>query len=791
MLRSVKALHHGSQRECARIITIKSALHTSITITNLSSLISKCKHKEHRAELERIHSWIDDNVSELNVYSLIDIHTALIAAYGRCQEVNKALKIFNNESCTRNKHIPFINAMLKTCIDNKRYDEALQMYYKYKRLTVKDRVSNFLALKACTHRNYFEQGKQIIAETNTTCTGTRFKALLIEFYGANAEITQAVNVFNSITDTEMDSFCIASMMKQYVVHGLHKPALDLYDRFESESITKHNHVAHLYAIKACSNMRDISKTIAIHSKIKGNPQIYDLKIKHTLILCYGKHKLIQQALRIFESIDEKARNNITYNSMIQAFMGCDLNQKALDLYDTLSTKDVFSHCLALKACVSSENKFTERGKAIHCELQPWLEDNKSNCKHTMELKSSLIDFYRYFDVTAAWNIFMSVADEYKSENGRLVAAMMKACIHNQDNRSALDLYDEFTALHNNRVIQMLGIKACCNVGDIEKGKAIHSACKIDTTKSNRQLDVDLKHTLIHLYGNAMEIARALDIFHSIDNASKSVITINAMMNAFCVCNLNKECIELFEDISNINTLIKPDIVSYKILVTAVTFVASLDSARNVYQDVTLNHEEMMNDMELCIKLINMNSKYGVVSNCIETFEWWQCKKKAGANIEMWNAMIRAYCSNNEFESGYEMYARLKEIRSIAMNEKTYIILLNACSHCGELDRAYHIWKNEIESPQLQFHVTVINTMVDCFARSGYLNNAHEFVIQFEKNTKRRNDVIWNTLMSGCCKYNDKLMAHYVYDEMTKRFKTKSNSMTGAKVSLSNLQSCIG
>ena len=60
-------------------------------------------------------------------------------------------------------------------------------------------------------------------------------------------------------------------------------------------------------------------------------------------------------------------------------------------------------------------------------------------------------------------------------------------------------------------------------------------------------------------------------------------------------------------------------------------------------------------------------------------------------------------------------------------------------------------------------------MIDCFVRCGHLNDEYELIIEYEKNTKKKDDVIWKTLMSGCTKYNE-LMAQDTYDSMKNRFK---------------------
>jgi len=51
---------------------------------------------------------------------------------------------------------------------------------------------------------------------------------------------------------------------------------------------------------------------------------------------------------------------------------------------------------------------------------------------------------------------------------------------------------------------------------------------------------------------------------------------------------------------------------------------------------------------------------------------------------------------------------------IAPDDKVYTSLINACSHCGDVVYAQHIWHTFV-APNQSFTATNINALIDCYA----------------------------------------------------------------------------
>ena len=256
-------------------------------------------------------------MNDHNIY----IQTAVIGAYGRCQDLNAALDVFNGISDT-DRNIVCINAMLKSMVQNQLDEDALRIYHEFE--SKHDHISHFLAIRACKNLRYFERGKRIISSVgNVDSMNIQFKTGLIDFYGSNGDIKSAVDIFDAIPSAERDGFVIGAMIKQYVLNGLNIEALQLYDECDAAKSVILNNSCHLFAIKACTQIGDVWRGKEIHSTLRQNGNGIDVQLKNALIRFYGHFKCIEPAQELFDSIlreheeQKRTMDAITYNSMIQ------------------------------------------------------------------------------------------------------------------------------------------------------------------------------------------------------------------------------------------------------------------------------------------------------------------------------------------------------------------------------------------------------------------------------------------------------------------------------------------
>ncbi len=139
-----------------------------------------------------------------------------------------------------------------------------------------------------------------------------------------------------------------------------------------------------------------------------------------------------------------------------------------------------------------------------------------------------------------------------------------------------------TKLTMDSITYLLSIKACMNTIKFEKGKEIHLEIPFNI------LTIELNNTLIDFYGHVFDIDNALLIYNGICDNNKTIITIGAMLESYCNCNMYSECIEMFKNINNITRDVQVNNICYSIVFKACTKLSAFHCGKEI-------HNKLIND----------------------------------------------------------------------------------------------------------------------------------------------------------------------------------------------------
>ena len=704
---------------------------------DIRKLISKCDQDINK--LQTIHSLINHD----NVY----VKTALINQYGKYKNgLQDALKVFH--SFTKdNINSVSVNSMMTVYLDHNQSGNALRLYNTHKH--IHDDRSHVLAIKACTNTKNIKLGIQIHNRLKRN-QDIYLKTVLINFYGTNGMIKDGINVFNSITDKNVVS--INAMMKAYIDNYDYKNAMDIYDQYSLLI----NDRSHVLALKACSKVNDIKRGNQISGKLKSKlDDNSNQKVLNTSIDFYGNCGQIDKAINIYHSIADNDKDTVTKNVMMNAYLKNNLGIQALSIYDEMDdlSKDNVSHLAALKACIQTNN--FDKGRDIHALIML--------SEHGIELQTTLMEFYGHFgDITMVETIFNSI----NNKNSQSVGIAMKICLENGHNKKALSVYQKFYALTND-ITHVLAIKACINAPNFEFGKEIHS--KISKKSSN----VQLKNTLIDFYGNFNDIEAAQKIFDSIED--KDIISINSMMECFYNCQNYAECIQLFQSLHEINNNLSADAITYSIVLKACVECTAYHIGQTIIDQELQKQEnkKIKNHLSVQVNQIEFYGKCGMTEELNEMLYNIKVNEydKYCNQIVVWNALLKAFGRNGDLNKVMDIFNMMKRDTLLTPDRKTWIILLNACNHCHDLNEAENIWQYEIYDLSMKFDCHIITTLVDCFVKYGKLYEAQDLILQYEDYSNSPYEAMWTSLMNGCKQHNDKYLAQQIYLEMQNRFST--------------------
>eukprot|EP01084_Bolivina_argentea_P262938 444872_1 len=253
---------------------------------NVSKLIAKSNNSIQ--QIKYIHSLVD-NIDD------IYIKTALINAYGICAKTHQySLNVFESINDEKKNNV-IIGAMMKVLIDHNQTNQTLDIYNKYRSLSLIDDISNTLAIKACIVSSNFKKGKEII-DNMSNMNNTTVNNILIAFYSHFGDLIKALQIFNGILNKK-DVISVSSLMKGYVDNKCFEEALTLYEN----NIELNDDICHVLAIKACIGTNNFEKGKEIEKNLSSNHSIVS---KTCLIDFYFHFGYTEMAENIFNTINE-------------------------------------------------------------------------------------------------------------------------------------------------------------------------------------------------------------------------------------------------------------------------------------------------------------------------------------------------------------------------------------------------------------------------------------------------------------------------------------------------------
>eukprot|EP01084_Bolivina_argentea_P259346 437582_1 len=367
--------------------------------------------------------------------------------------IQKAFGIYNDIEEEHNHHT--INKMLHLCLKMNRPEKVTLLWNDIDKMIENGLIAYPSLIKWCVKTNNFEKGKQIHENITMNHAYIALKNVLIDFYGHYGDIEHSLNIFDSINDNKKQIVTINSIIKCLINNNQITKALSIYDTFNYKT----DNISHVLAIKGCKKINNFERGQSIiDSKIKfktGN----NIKVLTTLIDFYGHFGFISDALNIFNSINNNAKNSVTVNAMLKCLINnkqydqCILLYKQYDQICQDKTDDI-SHGLIINACKHNKIYFTTANEIIKTKINV-----KGISQLSIKLINTLIDFYGHCnEVESALNIFNSINESKKDIIS--VSAMMNVYINNGLYQKALSLFENYKSIIKpDNILHSLCIKA--------------------------------------------------------------------------------------------------------------------------------------------------------------------------------------------------------------------------------------------------------------------------------------------------------------------------------------------
>ena len=458
----------------------------------------------------------------------------------------------------------------------------------------------------------------------------------------------------------------------------------------------------------------------------------------------NKSQIIDNAFKIFANIDGDA-NNFSINTLLTLLLRFGESHKIKAIWTEIckmsehreQIKNVYA---LLIVCFAQSNEAIEMDKFV--QILRWMQVNghslSKNRIHNGQIakilskcSSATVCHLRYLedlmaanvidrdefilctlikkygdlnDIRSALNIFDSLnANKW---NKITINLLLTAMLRNGYNAEAIDLYWRVRAKERltDEVSHCLAIRACANSKNYQMGRRIHFELNLCEGVS-----IKLRTQLIDFYGLFEDVESAKHIFDSIDEGSRDVVCIGAMLKVFVNNGFFEEVLSLYDCIDSLPNISK-DAGIYVLAIKACASLKKIKRAEDIFREIPLF---LRRNVNVTTSMIDCYGHCAQIEKAQGLFDWNRAQNEE--NIVCVNSMMTALMNNARYADALSLYEDAK----VPKTETSHVLALSACSKCNEYEKGKKI-NEQIQSSD---NVQIKTSQIDFFGAFGDLKSA--------------------------------------------------------------------
>ncbi|XP_024545270.1 pentatricopeptide repeat-containing protein At2g13600-like [Selaginella moellendorffii] len=583
-------------------------------------------------------------------------------------------------------------------------------------------IENYASLlRSCKN---LARGKQLHAHLGTfeADTSTYLGNLLVNMYGSCGSVSDAQAAFDRIEETNVYSWNILvaayaqaghmaearqifeaaparnvvtwnTVMTGYAQQGYSDVTVELFERFLDSGI-RPTGVTFLAALEACSAPGLLETGRRIHDKIARLGLAAEVKIQTALVNMYAKCGSLELAVEVYREIPDEAKVVEVRNAMLSGYAQNGHVDEARRVFDEMEERSLVSWN-AMVAGYAQNGHSAEALRFFHAML----------------------------------------LDGGVKPSSVTIASVLEACTTASRARRLHSLISESSNLLDDlRVVTALtnAYGRCGLPGEAQE---------LFNGSSSR--DVVLWTTMITAYAQNGYITQARELFE--EAPSKNVVSWTTMITGYAQAGYPREALQMLRrmDVEGV----QPNRVTLVCVIEACSDVAALAEGKMVYSEIAGYGDRM--DTVVANALLNLHGKCGCVAEAWEVFA--NLRERSTTS---WTAMITTYAQNGHPLRALELLKQMV-VEGFAPNEITYVSVLSACGHVGDLRRAcenFAIMVGDFGVEPAHYHYMCV---MDALGRAGQLCRAEELLhsMPFEPD-----DIACSSILGACGVHSDRSTA---------------------------------
>lgn len=341
--------------------------------------------------------------------------------------------------------------------------------------------------------------------------------------------------------------------------------------------------------------------------------------------------------------------------------------------------------------------------------------------------------------------------------------MIRILSQSDSARDAIDLFNriQVAGFRPNTYSFPFVLKAAAHLSNPEVGREVHG----QVVRLGFGYDIYVSTGLVHMYSACRSISDARLLFDDIpqrdvvlwnamvagyakvgdaDSAremfdkmpERNVISWTSVIAVYAQTNRADEAIVLFRRMQ-VEDHIEPDEVALLSALSACAQLGALDLGEWIHRFI--DKHGLHKTIPLNNALIDMYAKAGNIWKAIDVFESMKSK-----SVVTWTTMIAGFALHGLGREALQLFDRM-ESEDMKPNGITFIAILSACSHIGDVDLGKRYFSYMKSCYNVEPQIEHYGCMVDILGRAGCLREAmHEVrYMPFKPNA-----AIWGSLLSA-------------------------------------------
>lgn len=185
---------------------------------------------------------------------------------------------------------------------------------------------------------------------------------------------------------------------------------------------------------------------------------------------------------------------------------------------------------------------------------------------------------------------------------------------------------------------------------------------------------------------------------------------------------------------------RPNAITAACALSACGHTGTLQLGKEIHGYILRNGLAM--DSYISNALIDMYGKCGSLSEAREIFD-----KTVRRTLTLWNSMINCLAFHGQTSCAISVFEEMMlSGADVVPDEVTFIGLLNACTHGGQVERGKAYFEAMAHDYNVQPRIEHYGCLIDLLGRAGKFEEVLEVVRAMKIQT---DEVIWGSLLNGC------------------------------------------